>query len=165
MFTSLFLPYLCLNRYVYDEDINYVEGDPENMKKSKAVDPSSLLLSDAAALAAAAEEGPLFASTGGVRPQPDSTSVPVASGASGTAELPAGAGDDNDDSDSSTDGVDHFDTVGDSDYNYVWDQVLLPVARRFCPDLILVSAGFDAARGDPLGGADVTPGGCVCVRV
>ena len=73
-----------------------------------------------------------------------------------------GGGDDGDSasSESSTDGVDHFDTVGDSDYNYVWDRVLVPVARRFAPDLILVSAGFDAARGDPLGGADVTPGGC-----
>ena len=33
------------------------------------------------------------------------------------------------------------------------------MAREFAPDLILVSAGFDAAAGDPLGGCNVTPFG------
>ena len=33
----------------------------------------------------------------------------------------------------------------------------MPVARAYAPDLVLVSSGFDAARGDPLGGNDVTP--------
>jgi acetoin utilization deacetylase AcuC-like enzyme len=27
------------------------------------------------------------------------------------------------------------------------------------PDLTIISAGFDAARGDPLGGCDITPEG------
>jgi len=36
-------------------------------------------------------------------------------------------------------------------------EVLLPAARRFQPQLILVSAGFDAAGEDPLGGCSVTP--------
>ena len=36
-------------------------------------------------------------------------------------------------------------------------QVLLPVAREFGPDIILVSAGFDAAAGDPIGGCNLTP--------
>ncbi|CAE7784650.1 hda-6 [Symbiodinium sp. CCMP2592] len=36
-------------------------------------------------------------------------------------------------------------------------QVLLPATRSFKPDLILVSAGFDAAEGDPLGGCSVAP--------
>eukprot|EP00931_Biecheleriopsis_adriatica_P057199 TRINITY_DN33920_c0_g2_i1.p1 TRINITY_DN33920_c0_g2~~TRINITY_DN33920_c0_g2_i1.p1 ORF type:complete len:580 (-),score=124.56 TRINITY_DN33920_c0_g2_i1:27-1766(-) len=36
-------------------------------------------------------------------------------------------------------------------------QVLLPASRSFRPDLILVSAGFDAARGDPIGGCIVAP--------
>jgi len=36
-------------------------------------------------------------------------------------------------------------------------EVLLPAARRFRPDLILVSAGFDAVAEDPLGGCRVTP--------
>lgn len=36
-------------------------------------------------------------------------------------------------------------------------EVLLPAARRFRPDLILVSAGFDAVTEDPLGGCRVSP--------
>lgn len=28
-------------------------------------------------------------------------------------------------------------------------------AKEFSPDLTIISAGFDAARGDPLGGCDV----------
>lgn len=39
------------------------------------------------------------------------------------------------------------------------EQVLLPAAYAFAPDLVLVSAGFDAAYGDPLGGCMVTPAG------
>ena len=37
--------------------------------------------------------------------------------------------------------------------------MLLPIARQFRPALVLISAGFDAARGDPLGGCDLTPRG------
>ncbi|XP_045789101.1 histone deacetylase 5-like [Trifolium pratense] len=48
---------------------------------------------------------------------------------------------------------------GDADYFAVWDHILLPVAKKFKPDIILVSAGFDAAVGDPLGGCRVTPFG------
>ncbi|KAI4343955.1 hypothetical protein L6164_011241 [Bauhinia variegata] len=48
---------------------------------------------------------------------------------------------------------------GDADYFAVWDHILLPVTREFNPDIILVSAGFDAAVGDPLGGCCVTPYG------
>jgi histone deacetylase 6 len=35
---------------------------------------------------------------------------------------------------------------GDGDYLAAWTSVLLPIAHEFDPDLILVSAGFDAAR-------------------
>ncbi|CAN4086258.1 unnamed protein product [Withania somnifera] len=48
---------------------------------------------------------------------------------------------------------------GDADYVAVWDHVLIPVAKEFCPDMILISAGFDAAIGDPLGGCCVSPYG------
>ncbi|KAH1201479.1 Histone deacetylase 5 [Glycine max] len=48
---------------------------------------------------------------------------------------------------------------GDADYFAVWDHILLPVAKEFNPDIIIVSAGFDAAVGDPLGGCLVTPFG------
>ncbi|XP_028797957.1 histone deacetylase 5 isoform X2 [Neltuma alba] len=48
---------------------------------------------------------------------------------------------------------------GDADYLAVWDHILVPVAKEFNPDIIIVSAGFDAAVGDPLGGCRVTPYG------
>ena len=33
----------------------------------------------------------------------------------------------------------------------------LPIAKAYAPDLVLVSAGFDAAAGDPLGEMEVSP--------
>ncbi|XP_039989908.1 polyamine deacetylase HDAC10 isoform X2 [Xiphias gladius] len=39
----------------------------------------------------------------------------------------------------------------DSDYVSVFCHLLLPVAYEFCPDLVLVCAGFDSAIGDPEG--------------
>ncbi len=36
-------------------------------------------------------------------------------------------------------------------------QVLEPVIGAYAPDLIIVSAGFDAVIGDPLGGMDLSP--------
>ncbi|XP_031092579.1 histone deacetylase 5 [Ipomoea triloba] len=48
---------------------------------------------------------------------------------------------------------------GDADYLAVWDHILTPVAKKFCPDMVFVSAGFDAAVGDPLGGCRVSPYG------
>lgn len=48
---------------------------------------------------------------------------------------------------------------GDADYLAVWDHVLIPVAKEFDPDMIIISAGFDAAIGDPLGGCCVSPYG------
>lgn len=49
--------------------------------------------------------------------------------------------------------------VGDNDYIYAFQHVVLPIALEFAPDITIVSAGFDAARGDPLGCCDVTPAG------
>ncbi|HUJ74921.1 MAG TPA: histone deacetylase [bacterium] len=48
---------------------------------------------------------------------------------------------------------------GDEDYAGIFSQVLLPLAREYSPQLILVSAGFDISRGDPLGDMQVTAGG------
>lgn len=42
--------------------------------------------------------------------------------------------------------------MGDAEYMSVMQNIILPVAYEFCPELVLVSAGFDAAIGDPLGG-------------
>jgi acetoin utilization deacetylase AcuC-like enzyme len=40
----------------------------------------------------------------------------------------------------------------DVEYLEAFERVALPSLERFAPDLLLVSAGFDAAAGDPLGG-------------
>src|SRR4029079_12297088 len=37
-----------------------------------------------------------------------------------------------------------------ADYRFVFDAVVLPVLKQFAPDLMLVSAGFDAHERDPL---------------
>ncbi|XP_065072844.1 histone deacetylase 6 isoform X1 [Ochlerotatus camptorhynchus] len=47
--------------------------------------------------------------------------------------------------------------MGDQEYSAAFQQIILPVAYEFDPELVLVSAGFDAAIGDPLGGCKVTP--------
>jgi len=46
--------------------------------------------------------------------------------------------------------------VGDEGYLYVFDAVLAPALRRFQPDLLLVSAGYDAHWQDQLAGMRVT---------
>ncbi len=40
--------------------------------------------------------------------------------------------------------------VGDLGYARVFDEIVLPAVRRYKPELILVSAGYDAHWGDPL---------------
>lgn len=64
--------------------------------------------------------------------------------------------------------------MGDGDYMYAFQQIVMPVAREFDPDFVIgmsiqhnvqycanvlpeVAAGFDAAAGDELGGCFVTP--------
>ena len=47
----------------------------------------------------------------------------------------------------------------DDDYTYVFQQALRPVARAFAPDLVIVSAGFDAHTRDPLGQMHVSTEG------
>jgi acetoin utilization deacetylase AcuC-like enzyme len=47
--------------------------------------------------------------------------------------------------------------LGDEEYLLAWQEVLLPIASEFDPSLVIVSAGFDCGRGDPLGGNQVTP--------
>ncbi|XP_024524977.1 histone deacetylase 15 isoform X3 [Selaginella moellendorffii] len=45
--------------------------------------------------------------------------------------------------------------IGDNDYIVAFQHIVLPIAKQFAPDITIVSAGFDAARGDPLGGCQV----------
>ncbi|XP_068689910.1 histone deacetylase 6-like isoform X1 [Montipora foliosa] len=49
--------------------------------------------------------------------------------------------------------------MGDAEYLAVFHNILLPIAYEFDPDLVMVSAGFDSALGDPKGQCDVTPEG------
>jgi len=44
----------------------------------------------------------------------------------------------------------------DKDMLDAWDKRLLPVAEKFAPDFIVISAGFDSRQDDPLGCFDVT---------
>jgi acetoin utilization deacetylase AcuC-like enzyme len=44
----------------------------------------------------------------------------------------------------------------DEDYETVFAGVVIPVLRQFEPDLVIVSAGFDAHERDPLGGMRLT---------
>ena len=60
------------------------------------------------------------------------------SGAGRTANLPMPAG------------------AGDGEYVAAFREVLLPLARRFEPDFVLVSAGFDAHRDDPLASIELS---------
>lgn len=48
---------------------------------------------------------------------------------------------------------------GDEEYILIFEEILRPLALRFSPDLIAVSAGFDAHFSDPLGGMLVSPYG------
>ncbi len=47
----------------------------------------------------------------------------------------------------------------DGDYAAIFERILRPVALEFQPDLVLVSAGFDTHRDDPLGGMRMTAEG------
>jgi acetoin utilization deacetylase AcuC-like enzyme len=66
------------------------------------------------------------------------TEVGIGAGAGFTVNLPLEAG------------------AVDEDYRVVFTDVVLPVLRQFKPDLILLSAGFDAHERDPLGGMRLT---------
>ncbi len=48
---------------------------------------------------------------------------------------------------------------GDGEYLATFHDIVVPAARKFAPDWILVSAGFDAHRRDPLAGMEVTEEG------
>lgn len=48
---------------------------------------------------------------------------------------------------------------GDADYMHVFHHIVMPIAYEYQPDFVLVSCGFDAAVGDPIGGCKITPAG------
>jgi len=45
----------------------------------------------------------------------------------------------------------------DADYREVFERAVLPKLDAFCPHLLLISAGFDAAEPDPLANINLTP--------
>jgi acetoin utilization deacetylase AcuC-like enzyme len=47
----------------------------------------------------------------------------------------------------------------DARYRRAFETEILPAVRAFAPDLLMISAGFDAWQGDPLGGMRVTRDG------
>lgn len=47
--------------------------------------------------------------------------------------------------------------VGDGDYLAALQVIVVPLAYEFRPDMILVSAGFDGTRGDPVGQCRLSP--------
>ncbi len=77
-------------------------------------------------------ESPLYPGTGRLR----ETGSPSAEGTTLNLPFPAG-------------------TAGDT-YRAAFDQVVIPVVERFAPDWLIISAGFDAHRNDPLAGLKLT---------
>jgi acetoin utilization deacetylase AcuC-like enzyme len=49
--------------------------------------------------------------------------------------------------------------TGDAEFLAAYEREAEPVLRAFEPDLLIVSAGFDAAGGDPVGGMELTSAG------
>ncbi|KAJ7901911.1 histone deacetylase complex protein [Mycena olivaceomarginata] len=49
--------------------------------------------------------------------------------------------------------------MGDADYIHAFQKIVMPIAMEFAPELVIISAGFDAAEGDDLGECLVTPAG------
>ncbi|KAI2617403.1 putative histone deacetylase A [Hypoxylon sp. NC1633] len=47
--------------------------------------------------------------------------------------------------------------MGDGEYLAAFQKIVMPIAREFNPDMVIISAGFDAADGDELGGCFVSP--------
>jgi len=49
--------------------------------------------------------------------------------------------------------------AGDADFEVLYRQIVVPVITSFQPELLLLSAGFDAHQRDPLGGMSVSTAG------
>ncbi|PFH60143.1 hypothetical protein XA68_11385 [Ophiocordyceps unilateralis] len=51
----------------------------------------------------------------------------------------------------------HDQGMGDGEYMAAFQKIVMPIAKEFNPDMVVISAGFDAADGDELGGCFVSP--------
>jgi acetoin utilization deacetylase AcuC-like enzyme len=47
----------------------------------------------------------------------------------------------------------------DADYDLVFDELVVPLTSQFKPELVIISAGFDAHEDDPIGGMRMSAGG------
>jgi acetoin utilization deacetylase AcuC-like enzyme len=54
---------------------------------------------------------------------------------------------------------------GDAEFGSLVEHVAAPLARSFAPQLLLVSAGYDAHRDDPLAGCELTDAGFAAMTV
>jgi acetoin utilization deacetylase AcuC-like enzyme len=88
---------------------------------------------DASVLYLSTHQSPFYPGTG------DLDEVGEGDGKGYTVNVPLGAG------------------GGDDVYASAFDRVLLPVLEAYAPELVLVSAGFDAAARDPLAQMELTP--------
>ena len=50
-------------------------------------------------------------------------------------------------------------TVGDNEYIYIFERILMPIFLEFQPELVFISAGFDSAWGDYVGNISLSPNG------
>lgn len=91
--------------------------------------------SDASVLFISTHQFPYYPGTGAM----DETGANGAQGYTINVPLPAGC--------------------GDAEYLRVFEEIVVPAVGKFAPDWILVSAGFDPHRRDPLGGMNVTEEG------
>lgn len=48
---------------------------------------------------------------------------------------------------------------GDREFARIFNEIVVPLARSYHPELVLVSCGFDCMAGDPVGSLRVTPAG------
>ena len=95
----------------------------------------AMFYDDPSVLFVSSHQYPYYPGTGGA------TEIGAGAGAGFTVNLPLDAG------------------AGDADLDEVFRAVAVPVLDAFAPDLVLVSAGFDAHASDPLGGFRMTPDG------
>jgi acetoin utilization deacetylase AcuC-like enzyme len=95
----------------------------------------AIFRTDADVLYASIHEWPLYPGTG------PASEVGAGEGRGFTVNLPVPAG------------------AADAEFVSLVEHVVAPVAREYQPGLVLISAGFDAHRGDPLATCEVTDAG------
>ncbi|MCC6988335.1 MAG: histone deacetylase, partial [Acidobacteria bacterium] len=95
----------------------------------------AMFYDDPSVLFVSSHQYPYYPGTGGA------AEIGTGAGAGFTVNLPLEAG------------------AGDAALDEAFRAVAVPILDQFAPDLVLVSAGFDAHAADPLGGFRMTPGG------